>query len=1833
MKFLSDILAKAGLTVDGVVTLNNTATGQTPASNDNSTKLATTAWVRTFVQPYSLPIASTSILGGIKVGTGLSIDAGSGILSVTGGGAASIKSTQTFTATAAQTVFTITGGYSVGLIDVFLNGVYLSPNQTTATNGTSITLGDAALAGDIIDVIVASPVYEGATTTTDQLSEGTTNLYFTNARARAAISLTTTGTSGAATYTSGVLNIPQYQGVLTNPVTGTGTTNYLPKFTGASTIGNSQIFDNGTNVGIGTITPLGILHLFVSAATTRMLLDGNAGQSKIITYRTNGLQRFGLYVNNTAESGSNVGSDFQVRAYNDAGTLLSTPLFIKRSTGNVGVNTITPAYQLDVNGTGRISGVLTLSSTISNGTYTYTLPSATGTLALTSELSSYVPTSRTLTINGTTYDLTANRTWTLTTANISEVTNLYYTDARARAAISVTGSGSYDSATGVITVTGGVTSVNTLTGAVVLTTTNIAEGTNLYYTQARFDTAFTAKSTTNLTEGTNLYYTTARANADFDTRLATKSTTNLSEGTNLYYTDTRVGTYLTNNSYATQTYVNTAVSNLVDAAPGTLDTLNELAAALGDDPNFATTVATSIGTKEPAITAGTTGQYWRGDKSWQTLPIYTLSGLGGVPTTRTITINGTAQDLSADRTFTINSMVYPGAGIALSTGSAWGTSITDNSANWNTAFGWGNHASGGYLTTALAATTYASLTGAYANPAFVASLAWSKITGAPAFITSYTEVDTLATVTGRGNSTTSSITVNGDMNSTGIVYSRANQTTSYTTAALWTQSFGSTLTGIAFHISGVVGRMLYMNTTDANLYWNGTALVYNSGTWSINVTGNAATATNVAYSGLTGTVPTWNQNTTGSAATAGSSNFLSLQGTANLRTITSAGIYREEQPDSGFSYTTTLNMNSSDGRQQLTIERGGGGMKFRGSTSGSGDISWSDWRNVWHSSNLTNLNQLTNGPGYITGYTETDTLATVTARGATTTSTIIINGGVVHPLAISSSQRYQMQVRNTSNSINSGYGWWWFMDTNFNMGFHADGASDRFTLTRDGNLSVSGTLSGSNLSGTNTGDQTNISGYSASVIHSSARTDSASYNVVWAAGNPSQMYSCDAVRIQSSTGTIFATRSSAPMSATVADGNWDTSFSNTPVSTMAWGGDISAGGPTGTWWFQMNMRHSNASNLWGTQLAYGWEDNANQLYQRNVTGGSWSGWVRYLNSGNYNSYAPTLTGTGASGTWGISITGNAGSVSGLTLTSSANGINPDSVTQNQIGYNTSVSLFGQTDGGLYSSAYSSNWIHQIYGDFRTGQIAIRGKQNGTWQAWRTVWDSSNLTNLNQLTNGPGYITSSGSISGTASNITAYTINQSVGTGNSPTFAGLTVSGPVYQGLSNQGVISLLSDVVVGQTNNYFRLYLPQGYYDNRNGGTATIKIVWGMLHAGVTYSQEYKLTFGTNHGAGGNYLHSSQVTKTYSDQNPESYGGYLMDQTPSVDFYHDMSGGYINFNVKGYQSYNTHRVVAVDIVGGGVGTPTLTYYGASSPGGSALTVKDIPYASTAGSANSVAWTNVSSRPTALSSFTNDVALPLNGNWVGNTGMNDQKLYLRTNGDNNHYIWNAADDWEEIVAYFGTGLRIAASNATTLATFTTSGLTVTGAISTSGALTVAGTTTLNTQVNINRHIDANTGWGSASGNTIFVGWNGGKVVLGSNANGGHDYASGIAVASVVSTNPFFCFQDITAYSDARVKDNIQIVENAVEKIKAIRGVTYTRSDNVDKVKRHAGVLAQEVLKVLPEVVNGSEDSVYSVAYGNMAALFIEAIKEQQTQIESQKSEIDELKDLVQQLINR
>ena len=84
-------------------------------------------------------------------------------------------------------------------------------------------------------------------------------------------------------------------------------------------------------------------------------------------------------------------------------------------------------------------------------------------------------------------------------------------------------------------------------------------------------------------------------------------------------------------------------------------------------------------------------------------------------------------------------------------------------------------------------------------------------------------------------------------------------------------------------------------------------------------------------------------------------------------------------------------------------------------------------------------------------------------------------------------------------------------------------------------------------------------------------------------------------------------------------------------------------------------------------------------------------------------------------------------------------------------------------------------------------------------------------------------------------------------------------------------------------------------------------------------------------------------------------------------------------------------------------------------------------------------------------------------------------------------------------------------------------------------------------------------------------------------------------------------NVIAFSDRRAKSNIEKIENSLEKIRKINGYTYTMRVK-DKDQRFTGLIAQEVLEILPEAVMGSEENHYSLAYGNMAGLFVEAIKE-------------------------
>ena len=98
--------------------------------------------------------------------------------------------------------------------------------------------------------------------------------------------------------------------------------------------------------------------------------------------------------------------------------------------------------------------------------------------------------------------------------------------------------------------------------------------------------------------------------------------------------------------------------------------------------------------------------------------------------------------------------------------------------------------------------------------------------------------------------------------------------------------------------------------------------------------------------------------------------------------------------------------------------------------------------------------------------------------------------------------------------------------------------------------------------------------------------------------------------------------------------------------------------------------------------------------------------------------------------------------------------------------------------------------------------------------------------------------------------------------------------------------------------------------------------------------------------------------------------------------------------------------------------------------------------------------------------------------------------------------------------------------------------------------------------------------------------------------------------------------VTANSDEKLKENVVGITNALEKVMDLRGVYFNRIGKTYD-DREIGVIAQEVEKVLPELVKENPDGTKAVAYQNMVAVLIEAIKEQQEQINELRSRLDDL----------
>jgi hypothetical protein len=123
-------------------------------------------------------------------------------------------------------------------------------------------------------------------------------------------------------------------------------------------------------------------------------------------------------------------------------------------------------------------------------------------------------------------------------------------------------------------------------------------------------------------------------------------------------------------------------------------------------------------------------------------------------------------------------------------------------------------------------------------------------------------------------------------------------------------------------------------------------------------------------------------------------------------------------------------------------------------------------------------------------------------------------------------------------------------------------------------------------------------------------------------------------------------------------------------------------------------------------------------------------------------------------------------------------------------------------------------------------------------------------------------------------------------------------------------------------------------------------------------------------------------------------------------------------------------------------------------------------------------------------------------------------------------------------------------------------------------------------------------------------NGDVILYYSNSQKLATTTSGISVTGNVVVSG-----EVHSASDIALKENIEPITNAINKLKEISGVTFNM---IGEKIRSTGIIAQDVEKVLPEAVANGEFK--SVAYGSMVGLLIEAIKEQQTQIDDLKQEI-------------
>ena len=172
----------------------------------------------------------------------------------------------------------------------------------------------------------------------------------------------------------------------------------------------------------------------------------------------------------------------------------------------------------------------------------------------------------------------------------------------------------------------------------------------------------------------------------------------------------------------------------------------------------------------------------------------------------------------------------------------------------------------------------------------------------------------------------------------------------------------------------------------------------------------------------------------------------------------------------------------------------------------------------------------------------------------------------------------------------------------------------------------------------------------------------------------------------------------------------------------------------------------------------------------------------------------------------------------------------------------------------------------------------------------------------------------------------------------------------------------------------------------------------------------------------------------------------------------------------------------------------------------------------------------------------------------------------------------------------------------------------------GALTLSGDIDIHNSTN-EMHIFLGSSSGYFYGSSTAAGWY--------KTTGGH-------ISWNVSTGDFTSNGNITAYSDPKLKENITVIESALDKIKQLQGIKFrwkNKSFLGHSGEYDYGVLSTDVSKIAPELVSeyNNEDGTYqTVVYDKLIAFAIEAIKEQQYIIESQANKISNLEENISSL---